>query len=413
MKIWLINHYAVPPQYYPLARPTLFAKYLKKLGHEVIIFAASSVHNSDINLIEDKSLYKKETVDGVHYVYIKCAAYQRNDVKRVINILQFAQRLPFVCRYFKKPDAIVSTSFDPISCYQGISLAKKYHAKAIAEIADLWPETPVAYGLMRENSPIVKGLRNLEKKIYNDSDAIIFTMEGAYDYIKEQGWGRDIPRTKVFYINNGVDLEEFDSNLSNYIIKDEDLEDEDIFKVVYTGAIRTVNHVSGILDVAKKITDSQIKFLVWGDGDEVEIIEKRIKNENINNFVLKGKVEKKYIPYILSKADVCLMHGQTSGISKYGMSLNKSFEYLASGKPIITTINGKYNYITNNRAGYYVRSDDVENYANVVLKVKNMKPDNYQKLCKNSRKAAEQYDFKNLTKKLEKIIEGIEARNWK
>lgn len=28
MKIWLINHYAVPPQYYPLARQNYFAKTL-------------------------------------------------------------------------------------------------------------------------------------------------------------------------------------------------------------------------------------------------------------------------------------------------------------------------------------------------------------------------------------------------
>ncbi len=44
MRIWLINHYAVPPQYYPLARPSLFAKNLMKMGHEVVIIAASTVH---------------------------------------------------------------------------------------------------------------------------------------------------------------------------------------------------------------------------------------------------------------------------------------------------------------------------------------------------------------------------------
>ena len=53
MNIWLINHYAVPPKYYPLARPTLFAKNLMAMGHTVTVFAASSVHNSDVNLITD------------------------------------------------------------------------------------------------------------------------------------------------------------------------------------------------------------------------------------------------------------------------------------------------------------------------------------------------------------------------
>ena len=76
MNIWLINHYAVPPQHYPLARPTNFAKYLMQMGHTVKVFAASTVHNSDKNLITDGAPYREEVVDGVSYVYIKCRDYQ-------------------------------------------------------------------------------------------------------------------------------------------------------------------------------------------------------------------------------------------------------------------------------------------------------------------------------------------------
>lgn len=31
MNIWLINHYAVPPRYYPLARQANFTKYLMRM----------------------------------------------------------------------------------------------------------------------------------------------------------------------------------------------------------------------------------------------------------------------------------------------------------------------------------------------------------------------------------------------
>lgn len=48
MKIWIINHYAVPTKYYPLARPAMFAKHLMSMGHEVTIFAASTVHKEEI-----------------------------------------------------------------------------------------------------------------------------------------------------------------------------------------------------------------------------------------------------------------------------------------------------------------------------------------------------------------------------
>ena len=67
MNIWIINHYAVPTKYYPLARPANFAKYLIRMGHHVTIFAASTVHNSDINLINNHSLFKTEKIDDIQY----------------------------------------------------------------------------------------------------------------------------------------------------------------------------------------------------------------------------------------------------------------------------------------------------------------------------------------------------------
>ena len=223
MRIWLINHYAVPPRYYPLARQNYFAKYLMRAGHEVTIFAASTVHNSDLNLIEDDTPYREDVVDGVHYVLIRCKSYHGNGVSRILNMLEFARKLPGVCNKYPRPDAIVATSMPPMSCAAGIKLARKYGCRGIAEIADLWPESIVAYGIAGPRNPAVLYLRRLEKWIYTKSDAVVFTMEGAYDYIKEQHWESAVPRSKVHYINNGVDLELFDYNRENCRLEDADL----------------------------------------------------------------------------------------------------------------------------------------------------------------------------------------------
>jgi len=83
MRIWFINHYAVPTKYYPLARPATFAKHLMQAGHDVTIFAASTVHNADLNLITDKSLYREDVVDGIHYVYVRDIDYGNNGYRRI------------------------------------------------------------------------------------------------------------------------------------------------------------------------------------------------------------------------------------------------------------------------------------------------------------------------------------------
>ena len=363
MKIWLINHYAVPPQYYPLARPSLFAKNLIKMGHEVTIIAASTVHNSDKNLINGKERIKKDIVDGVPYIYIKCSNYQGNGYKRVINILEYARKLPGVCKTLDKPDAIVATSFDPISCYQGIKIANKYGIIGVAEIADLWPETLVKYSGVSPRNPIVFFLRRLEKKIYLKANSIVFTAAGEYNYIIEQGWQKEIPKDKVFYINNGIDLELFDYNKENYITSDTELDDDQLFNVVYTGSIRRVYNLAGVLDVAKEVSDPKVRFLIWGDGDELPVLKQRVLDEGISNVIFKGRVEKKYIPYITSKANLNYAHNSASPLFKYGLSFNKIFDYLAAGKPILCDFPANYNPVIMGKAGVSVESADPKDIA--------------------------------------------------
>lgn len=406
MRIWLINHYAVPPRYYPLARQNYFAKYLMRAGHEVTIFAASTVHNSDLNLIEDDTPYREDVVDGVHYVLIRCKSYHGNGVSRILNMLEFARKLPGVCNKYPRPDAIVATSMPPMSCAAGIKLARKYGCRGIAEIADLWPESIVAYGIAGPRNPAVLYLRRLEKWIYKKADAVVFTMEGAYDYILEQGWEREIPRSKVHYINNGVDLEQFRYNREHFTVDDPDLTDPDTFKVIYTGSIRKVNNLGLLLDAAKELRDPCVRFLIWGDGDEREALQQRVAEENISNVVFKGRVEKKYVPYITSCADLNIAHNTPSSLFRFGISFNKLFDYLAAGKPVLSDFPCPYNPAVLLHASLCVDDPTAQNIAQAVTQVAAMEREQYNELCSNAEKAAVEYDFRNLTNKLLQVING-------
>ena len=406
MKIWLINHYAVPPQYYPLARPSLFAKNLIKMGHNVTIIAASTVHNSESeNLIKSKEKVKKIIDDGIPYVLINCTPYQGNGLNRVRNILDFSKNLPKVLDMLEKPDVIVSTTFDPFTCYAGIKYARKYGITAIAEIADLWPEVLIVYNKMNLKNPLIRYLRNIEKNIYTQADRVVFTAAGEYEYIIEQGWEKELPKSKFGYINNGIDIELFDYNKEHFITPDPDLENDELFKVVYTGSIRKVNNVGGILEVAKNITDKRIKFLIWGGGDELNSLKKRSEDENIHNVVFKGKVEKKYIPYITSKADLNYAHNQPSPMFKYGISFNKIFDYLAAGKPILCDFKCNYNPVLMGNAGLSVDSANPHDIAVQIEKFVDMDRIEYEAFCEAARNTAKEYDFKILTEKLVNIID--------
>ena len=406
MDIWLINHYAVPPEYYPLARQTYFAKHLMAMGYTVTIFAASTVHNSDKNLITDGSPWREETVNGVHYVYIKCLDYQGNGLRRIYNICEFAWKLPGVCKRFPRPDAIVATSVPPTSCAMGVHLARKYGCRGVAEIADLWPEAIVDYGIAGPHNPAVLALRWLEKWIYQKADAVVFTGEGAYDYIIEQGWEKDVPRSKVYYINNGVDLEVFDYNREHFHVEDGDLDNAEQFNVVYAGSIRRVNNLGLLVDAAKRVKDPKIKFLIWGDGDELPALRQRVEAEQIKNVSFKGRVEKKYVPSIVSRADLNVVHWEMSSMLRFGVSYNKLFEYLAAGRPVFSTVRPGYSILEKYHCGMDTEGFTPEDLAEGIQRMAALPAEEQEQMGRNARKAAAEYDFKNLTRKLIDIIES-------
>ena len=102
MRVWIINHYAIPPSMGGLVRHYYFSKFLRQMGHKVRIFTASEIHNTNINMIRDGSLYKEEEMDGVPYTFLKTRDYSGNGLSRIYNMLEFPVRIQQAVKYFAK-----------------------------------------------------------------------------------------------------------------------------------------------------------------------------------------------------------------------------------------------------------------------------------------------------------------------
>lgn len=407
MKIWIINHDAVPPSMGGLVRHYYFSKYLQKKGHKVKIFTASTIHNAGINMIRGKDNYLEKEVDGIEYTFLKAKDYKGNGIDRILNIFQFINIVKKLDKYFEKPDVIYASTPDIFSVYTAVKLARKLRVKVIVEVRDLWPESIVAYNSFSKKNLLIKFLYKLEKWIYKKADRLVFTMPGGKDYLIEKRLDKDVCLNKVYSINNGVDLDEFNFNKNNYIMNDIDLNNENFFKLLYTGSIRKSNKLEILLYALKEIEGKgieNIKLIIYGDGPKREFLENIVKEENLN-VVFKGRVEKKYIAYILSKSDLNIVNGMKTEIGKkYGCSWNKLFEYMASGKPVLSNLEINYDLIKEYGFGIAKFFDSSEEYAEEILKFYYMPKGDYNQMCKNSLDAVLEYDYKNLTKELEKVI---------
>lgn len=412
-KVWLVNPAAMPPKYEARIQTLKRAQYLRSHGFDVTIISGSYLHNTNINLINDKSPYKfAEYEEGQKFIHIRTSNYNSNGINRIYSILQFYFKLWWHSSKFEKPDFIshiAAVPFGNITYF----VARKFKAKFVVDIVDLWPESFVAYGLVSRKNPLLKFAYWAERWLYKKADLLIFSMEGGKDYILGKKWavhqGGNIDINKVFYINNGVDLKDFDYNKVNYKISDDDLDDDKLFKVIYIGSIRLANNVMQLVEAAKHLKDvGDIKFLIYGDGEDRLTLEEYCKENQLKNVVFKQKwVELKYVPYILSKSSLNILNYKPSSILRYGGSQSKSFQYMASGKPICANVKMNYCPIEKFNIGIAEEFKDSKEYADAILSFYKMDREEYQTICINARSASQNYDYKLLTEKYVELINAI------
>lgn len=407
--VWIINHYAIPPSLGGLNRHYYFKKYLERMGYKVRIFTCARIHNSEVDLSDNNQLFTEKTVDGEEYVFVKSPAYRGNGVSRIINMFSFAMSVRKIWSHYKSdnPSVIYTSSPDLFTAMAAQRLAKRHGLPNVVEIRDLWPMSIVEYKGVPECNPVIKLLYKLEKHLYVNASAIVFTFPGGRDYILDWKWDNDVRLDKIFYINNGVDVESSVENGHEAIYQDADLENEK-FKVVYCGSVREANHVDLLVDAANELREEKdIEFLVFGNGTAKDALENRAKMLGLENIHFKGHVEKKYVPYILSKASLNVLTYKQAATWKYGGSQNKLFDYLYSGVPVITNIKMGHSVLSEYSCGIECESENPKDFAEAIMKVFELDSCEYERMCDNARSAALNFDYKLLTDKLVSVIETV------
>jgi len=414
-----MNHYATQMMKDRAGRHYWFAKKLKERGYEVSVFCASTFlkDNKKIDMRGKRSRVVK--VDGIPFAVVDTPKYAGNGVGRVLNMANFAKNLIPTAKAYakrtKKPDVIIASSVHPLTMVAGIIIARKLKVPCICEIRDLWPEAIFTYGKAKETAPLGKIMVAGEHWIYKKADALIFTKEGDTDYLKEKGWttgqGGDISLSKCHYINNGIDLAAHEEKVNSEKLDDLELL-EDGFNVVYAGVIRPVNKVDNILECAKLVQNKKgyedVRFLVYGDGSELESLRKKADVEHIDNVKLKGFVERRYMPYILSKSSVNLLNYTQDGYNwSRGNSSNKLFEYMASGKPVISTVRMGYSIIQKYQCGIELDECTPEALAEAVMIFHDMPEEERKSYGDNAKRGARDFDFGVLTDRLEEVIKEV------
>lgn len=415
--IWTIMIDNCLPEHGPHNRHFWFARHLKEQGYNPVVFVASRERGNAIQMIEDSAPFKVDDSHGFPFVYIRIKDYGESMKKRILSIFEFHMRLnkhaDMFAEMFGKPDVILGSNGYPLSPWLANRFAKKYDAASICEICDLWPLSLEEYDIIKPGGAIAKAMYVLERKNYENANAIIFSMEGGGDYIRDKGWdvdnGGKIDLGKVHHINNGIDLDAFRENAEAFTCPVGELADNGKVKIVYAGSVRKANNIGYLVDVAECMqSDEQVEFIALGAGDELEELREKVQERGLSNIFFPGAIDKREIPASLKKARLLLLlySSMQVNLSQYGMSQNKLFDYLASGKPVLSNLPSNYSIINKYDCGVERSFSSPEEFAEQIRQMISDK-DSLKRWGENARSTADLYSFVSHTNRLIEIIEDI------
>lgn len=409
--LWVFNHYAEEPKTGTGLRHYHFARQLADRGWKVRIFAASTVHQSSCNFVSGREPYVEKVIDGVSYVFISARPYEGNGKLRILNILDYVKGCRRQCGNFEKPDVILASSVHPLAWYLGKHFASRYGVPWVCEVRDLWPEALIELGYVGRESAIAKSIRAYEKCFYKKSDALVFTMPGGPDYVESRGWTDVISPQKTHWISNGIDLKRFAQERSENVVENMGAGDSECFRLLYCGSLGETNALEcffGAMRILKERGVVDVELHIFGDGCRKEALERECADAGLSNVLFKGRVEKRYIPYLVSNADINLLAATKSNLQNYGCSFNKLYDYLAAGKPFISNVSFAYSDFE--ARGCCVVAENETEIADAICSIKAMSKEDRDDMGRRCFELAKEYDFGILADRLIGVFDQVLAR---
>jgi len=400
--VWILNHYAQTTGEGGGTRHFHFASYLKNHNWQATVIAANVGSTGRKKHSMNSKLSFCETIDTVSFLWLSTLTYTGNGIGRMLNMLSYmvCAVLPRTTENLPKPDAIIGSSVHPFAAVAGLILAKRHSVPFIFEVRDLWPQTLVEMGRLRKDAYLTHFLRKLEFWLYKNSTRIIVLLPFAHEYIVPLG----IPKERVVWIPNGVDLTLFTNteppSKSNHP-----------FTLMYFGSHGHANGLDTLLYAMKKIQiqlpSHLLQLRMIGDGLLKPHLIKLATELCLDNVFFESPIEKKKIPYLAIQADAFIIPVlDLPNLYRYGISMNKLFDYLASGRPIIIATNASNNPVSDAGAGLTIPPGNPDKLASAIIQICNTSIEDRIKFGLAGRKYAEEnHDFNLLTKHLSKILD--------
>lgn len=376
-----------------------FARRWASVGHKVTLLAGNLNHKT-------LSTITSPTVVPAGVTVVRVPTYNRirgSYARRIVNFLSFAVGATVKALTIPRVDVVYASSTPLTTGAAGFMAALVKRARFVFEVRDLWPESAIVAGVL-ERGPLVRIIEHAERFLYARADTLVALSAGIRTGIIERGGAAG----KVVLVPNGMD--DWMIDLPIRPMADFPLDASRHFVCTYVGALGRWNSLETILECARILEGSRVRFLIIGDGDHRDALRQQAETLGITNVVFHGPVPKKQVLDYLAASHVSVLctwpHPFLGTVLQ-----NKIFDYMAAARPVVAAAHGELaSLIEAADCGWVVRPGAPEELARICLELSATAPHVLQHKGANGRAFVERHYRRSrlADHALEAAISGIE-----
>jgi colanic acid biosynthesis glycosyl transferase WcaI len=333
MRILFLSHYFHPEVGAPQTRILETTQLLSERGHEVTVL--TGFPNYPDGVIPDA--YRRHVVlrekIGASRV-IRSAVYpapNRGFARRLVNHASFAASSVLAAPIAGRPDVVIAESPPLFTAVSAVLIARAWRVPLILNVADLWPESAVQLGMLR-NRRAIRLAEVLERFAYRHSAAITVPTAGMRTTLLRNG----VPADQVIHLANAVDPERFAG---------EPPPGSHPRRVIYCGTVGMAQGVGTLIDAAGELARAEdggparYEFFIVGDGAEREELMRKASEQGLTNVHFEGRVERSKVPGLIASADLAVLCLRDVPLFEDALP-TKMLEYMAASRPVVAAAAG-------------------------------------------------------------------------
>ncbi|HKV50181.1 MAG TPA: glycosyltransferase family 4 protein [Gemmatimonadaceae bacterium] len=386
MRFAILTQYYPPEIGAPQRRLSSLARHFVAAGHDVSVLTA--MPNYPMGRVHDGygGVARREEMDGVHVLRAFIYPTQKTDyAHRLANYFSFAAssvavgwpglaRLDFLM--VESPPLFLGPS--------GVWMSRLKGARLIFNVSDLWPESAVRLGMVREGSTVHRVSARLERYCYERSWLITGQSREIIADIEHRFPGR-----RTYHLSNGVDCAEFGAQRATSDARATLGALDGACVAVYAGLHGIAQGLSQLLAASNALRAAPavpLDMVLIGDGPVKRALVDEARDLGLDRVRFLAARPAAELPALLASADILVV---PLGLGIPGAVPSKLYEAMASGRPVVLVATGEAaDIVRRHEAGMVIEPNDIAGLANA-LRTLSANPDLRRRLGANGRRAAE------------------------